>query len=586
MTGEDGAPHAAALYAKEREVPDGPVETAHAGEDGRFALTLQPGDWHLHAEAEGLISDPEWFELDPGQARTVDLVLRPSAMVWGFVQDPAGARTHDVLVYAHDSWDDLSSWTRTDKEGRYALHVPAGRIVVTADRAEFGPSSVAATIEAGQRLQIDLRLTSALSISGCVTDRGGRPVADAEVEADWRGDDDWDYPDPRTAITDASGAYVLTRLKPGPHRVTAFAKGLRAPPRTDVLAGSDRIDFVLLRGGAIEGKVVRRSDGSPLRSADVTAWAMEQGWGLGTRGEPLGEDGAFRIEGLLPRTYLLHAWAPGLAPAARDVEVRDEETTGVVVLEVRDGGSIEGTVLSASTGAPVGDADVGVKLGVGSMGSHTDASGHFHLEGVEPGMRPLSVGHPEYVGLHTTLEVTESSVVTQTFRLDAGARLEGRVLGRGGRPIRRERVLVVPSGDGVALTTDTDEEGRFKLASLRPGPCLLYCLRSQPGQTTIASAGVDLRAGSTSEVVLTLSTGGRLTGSVRRAGRGVPDVVLSFSSTPRPGVSFRATTDRLGTYGVDGLPSGVYVVETDGLREEVSVGAGDTRRDFDLPDGQ
>lgn len=96
VTSEDGVPRAADLFAREMDLPDGPVETTRAGDDGGFALTLQPGHWHLHAEAEGLISDPEWFDLDPGRTQTVDLVLRPSAIVWGFVQDPAGERTHDV----------------------------------------------------------------------------------------------------------------------------------------------------------------------------------------------------------------------------------------------------------------------------------------------------------------------------------------------------------------------------------------------------------------------------------------------------------------------------------------------------------
>lgn len=102
----------------------------------------------------------------------------------------------------------------------------------------------------------------------------------------------------------------------------------------------------------------------------------------------------------------------------------------------------------------------------------------------------------------------------------------------------------------------------------------------------MASSNVDARAATTSEAVLSLPTCGRLTGSVRRAGRGVPDVVLLFSSTPQAAICFQAMTDRVGSYEVDGFPTGTYLVEVDGLREEVSVGAGGMRRDFDLTQGR
>ncbi|MHC4341680.1 MAG: carboxypeptidase regulatory-like domain-containing protein, partial [Planctomycetota bacterium] len=137
---------------------------------------------------------------------------------------------------------------------------------------------------------VDLALAPGARLIGTVTSREERePVAGATVIVR-------DYVFHQETVTDEKGAYSLAPLPAsvntwGGHEVVVVADGFQRAERSNLLLKSDkehRVDFALVAGGSLHGKVVDARTLKPIEKAIVA-----EGWEHYHRTAESGEDGAF-----------------------------------------------------------------------------------------------------------------------------------------------------------------------------------------------------------------------------------------------------------------------------------------------------
>jgi thiol-disulfide isomerase/thioredoxin/protocatechuate 3,4-dioxygenase beta subunit len=421
-----------------------------------------------------------------------------------------------------------------------------------------------------------IRLTPGASLRGRVTfGPSGRPVSGIRINAQGVSEESGGW---RETVTGADGSYELRQLGPGVYDValdlgelatswTARAHERLVVPPGEHLGG---IDFQLIRGALLTGRVLAADNGAPIVGIGVGAYIPgHTRLGGGSQGARTGPDGRFVIR--VPggrRDLFLSSAPPGfLLPALKkyDLTVRDGETItrdfrlprarpATAVRPVR------GRVLGPD-GKPVADAEVIV---VSSDGMHpgtttrrTDASGAFTLE-ADLVARSVTV-RARHAGMATVEETLATGGDEVTLRLQSNAlgTLSGRVADAAGNPIAgaevsvHERTAVSGREGDTALT---DEQGRYLFPTVWPNALYTIYVTAE-GYGEKSCEPIDgLRPGETRALEpLTL----------RKADRSVAGRVVDASGDPVAGATIwiegretrnqSLTTDREGHFRRDGV---------------------------------
>lgn len=378
-------------------------------------------------------------------------------------------------------------------------------------------------IEPGSTDRMDLRLEydSGFTLTGTVTDQGGRPVPRARLTVL-----------PATSPiggglstrTDERGRYLLQDLTP-PNELGAISVAAVSDDHCDAsallpLTGEDpsvrTLDLQLQLGATIEA-MVRLPTGELALDA-VAMVLTDSGRSIDGRSS---DDGIVRI-GKLPAGH--HTLVVGLsgdgprrpqayAPTRIDgVAVEAGQTTQLEVV-LQPGATISGRVTDAA-GNPIRKADVRLEVVepprgyrpadpstspklrydmaigmrylavVGAHGSSTtDAGGNFELAGVPAGCVRVVAQAEGLVRESIELTVVAGEARSRVdFVLRPGFELAGRVTLGDGSPLQLcVKVLVLPAdpeSDEVLAMAETRMQGDFQADGIEPGPKRLLVVAS------------------------------------------------------------------------------------------------------------
>ena len=445
---------------------------------------------------------------------------------------------------------------------------------------------------------------------------------------------------PRTVRTDGSGEYTFRDLEPGQYVLRATRKGYiaqnygqkssysfrREEVGTTLTVGHaqvlEDIDFHLVRGGVVEGRVVDQNN-EPVERVTVMMKGYRSLAGEG-RLLPFGRDetddrGQFRIFGIPPGNYYLSVSPrpfirdprreiPSFAPTYYPGVLRIEEASRI---EVTAGGEVGGfniTVIEAFTfsvsgrvftaeGKPAYSAWIMSMKESGNdlssmMGPNTssDLQGEFKVSGLLPGRHRLYAragGSEDAQMASATVDVVDRDLSGLTLVLGKGAEVTGRIVVEGEASTvdwRRISLSLVPTGSitlmtfggsGIRVNEDftfeisNHPEGIYRLvAKLPAGDHYVSSIRVE-GQD-ISDRPIELKSNDRLDgVEIHVSAdGARISGYVeqveeREVAAGATVVVFAADPQHRryPSRFTRTTqTDQSGRFSLEGLVPGEYLV--------------------------
>ncbi|MHB8800521.1 MAG: carboxypeptidase regulatory-like domain-containing protein [Thermoanaerobaculia bacterium] len=353
-----------------------PEVMALSGSDGTFALAGLPVDGTLSwsASAKGHVSTKGRL----GGETRLEIVLSRAHRVTGRVVDADGTPIAEAGInptYYEPGPDGRArshhshpGRLRTDELGRFAFDRPylfPGRVFVRATSYLTRVVSLEAVVPDGPReLDLgDLALEKGRTVTGRVrTASDGRAVPGATVEATWTtGAGASRAGDGTQSETDAEGAFELTGLpREGAVRVAASAPSF-ARSSASLGADADSLDFLLGKGGRIEGELC----GTAAELARSTI-AYGAGGEFASRRNslPIGPDGRFVVENAeTGRWHLLRSWtfrdasgafrSGSFGVSSAEARVVVEEGVTARVRLACDGPLVTGTL--KANGAALGD---------------------------------------------------------------------------------------------------------------------------------------------------------------------------------------------------------------------------------------
>jgi hypothetical protein len=357
----------------------------------------------------------------------------------------------------------------------------------------------------------------------------------------------------------------------------ARARGpLRPPPRRpgliDAPSASVHDDDQAV-AGALAGVVRSWLDASPVAEAELTFMGggsihsvVTDAGGRFLFVAP--EPGPYTLASVLADGFLPYAPELGQAPL-RYVARPDRRVEGAVI-ELWPTTEITGRVEDERGAAGAGAAIRWLGIGTGETalaadddGYTSDVRGEFRFAARRGAW--LEARHDVHGVGRAEVDESTLAVGSLVLRLAAGQaaaseEIAGRVLDPAGEPLEGARVLGEPAGNEPSAEAVTDDDGRFVLRDLVPGPHRVEA--RYPGFAPVWTTGVPTGAGA---LVLQLGPGGAIVGTITaEAGGAVPGstvMALRHTGTLTRVPQAQATVfDAEGAYRLDGLPPAVYDV--------------------------
>lgn len=445
---------------------------------GMFFFDEVPaGEWALTAKAEGHGDATEApVRVTPGvRADPVRIRLDGAHELEGTVVDRGGKPVAGASVRAMRPLVVFSPLGE-----REIVRLDVGRALTPADgKFRFGglgggaleiDCRAAGFANVQQRFEAprgDVRivLEAEAPFAGVVRDARGSAIANATLQAFAR--DQTKVP-LAEAISAKEGRWLIQGLGAG-LEVDVFAKaaGYAKAGPVRLTTGTQQNVIVLGAGGAVEGRVVRREDASPIAGATVVASREGvRGFRTATRA-----DGTYRLEHLPPGEYDIRLRDESLVAAPKlDVAVRDGAVVAGVELKAYRGIALRGKVADRATGEGIRGALVRLETFEGPrLLAKKDATtlaregGDFSFPLLPEGGYRVIASADNYVandvaGDRVTAVLRSGETPDPvTVRLDAAGSITGLVVDAAGSVTQAE----------VSLLFDASTPVRFDLARFR-----------------------------------------------------------------------------------------------------------------------
>ena len=606
--------------------------TIYAVRTGNYKLKFSPPDASTLAwewwNGQPFFDDGQIVAVTEGQNITgFDAALESSGRIEGTVKsEDTGAALKSILVTLYDSHQRELDFIYTGTDGRYAFaHLPAGTYRVffgfsgstdyLTEWWENGSSFETATpviVPAGGSItgiDASLAVPPYGSISGQVTG--------ADVRAGLAGVSvysyDLNYRSKRTATTDASGNYTLTKLVAGDYKLYfwpssslnyikqwwggAYSFYTSPAVTVDEFVTTTGINASLPVGGMISGQVTTAGTRAPVSGAGVSVYSLNQSY---VNGATSGSDGTYAAKGLPGGQYKVKftpPWGSTLGceyypgresfAAGSTVPVTIGQTTAGIHAALRPGGSVSGRVTDAVTGQGIRGATPRL-LGnqISNQIVETAADGSYTLTQLSAGTFKVQFSPPwnsdyrgsywngqETADLAETITVTRGSPVPNiNGALGKGSRIKGRVTDEAtGLGVSSVSTMAYDAQMNARSSGSTNTDGDYTISGLAPGE---YRVKFTPLSGSYGEEwwsdrrefgladGITVGAEATvTGIDAQLGLGGGIRGRVTEAGAraGIATVRVTVYDTKYAQIS-QYYSDFDGFYRIGNLSTGFYKV--------------------------
>jgi hypothetical protein len=337
---------------------------------GNFSFPVLPSRAHYKVDVrvgERVVltlpgGGPDSLAIKPGEARHVEWEIGGGTAVHGLTLDKDGQplRGHEIWLLRYsidaiinpgatcslraDDSPQVVARAKTDEQGRfefvsvearewYVGIAPAEGVGNVHSESDASPIAVKFEIAPGAKeVNVTIQPASTLFIRGIVLQPDGTPMSKASVEMGRPGN----YLLER-ATSNEKGVFEIGPLEAGAWRLRANAWGCHArSDEVDVEAGASNVTLRLKPSGSISGEI--RSN--PLQPNEIVYLRVSAERGP-TVSTPSGGAAQFLFEGLDPGKYVVTArTSTGRVGAATGLIVRAGETTGGIIIDLMQGGTI------------------------------------------------------------------------------------------------------------------------------------------------------------------------------------------------------------------------------------------------------
>jgi protocatechuate 3,4-dioxygenase beta subunit len=557
---------------------------------GRFSVeALPPGSYHLAAWRGPLTGDSGAnITVTVAQRAEAAITLSRGLAIGGVVHDQAGSAVPGARLVAIANGQFEGGETRirpaaerSDEQGHFRIEgLPPGRYLVWVEAPGFSHFDREITVSADAPL--DVEVARAPLVTGVVVGSDGQPVPGAIVAAATRMGTN--RSDSDRAVTDASGRYRLSGLRPGRFDLVARSSQEVTQRRGVALGAGQTLELPLaLSPGARVSGQVRDGAGRPVARIAVQGdcRAHPVYYHIETRADA---EGRFEMGPFLPGRASIIAlaadnnisWSSIARPEQSDVNLADGEWHKDVALVVSAAqGGLSGLVTTPE-GAPLADARILVDAiepghpprkneAYGAVVA-TGPDGRFRIDGLRATRYAVWAVHPAYADGHAS----DVATGTRDLRLAVGtaARLTGVVVDPRGAPLTEYELMVAPAGPRdesevdattrrmnreTPLLTVRSASGAFSVDRLAAGRYELMV--ASPGTGLVAALpAVEVKAGEARRVRLRARPGIVVRGRAEQVGTGRPLPEAEIAVLALDGYR-RAHPAADGRFEVRGLPA-------------------------------